>query len=262
MKSQPTALGKKFMRTTLISLLIAETVMLSVGFLLYYYKEQIILNYEIVLFAFVVIVYVVIVFAVIINVVKRKNIWVNERKYNQYLEERLKTIGTKNCDSSAGIDAKENSCSATIDNAIDKTNIISLMLKNAEETTEYFCISKKQAKRSFLLASLFSIVGLASIIGAIIIFIYTDKFESGLVTTIFSAIVEGIAATAFWIHSKSIDQLNYYYEALHENECFLSAINIVDSLSVEKRDDMYIEIIRKQLSNIGDRKCSQHTNRS
>ena len=51
-----------------------------------------------------------------------------------------------------------------------------------------------------------------------------------------------------WIHNKSALQLNYYYDALHENEKFLSAINMADKLSKEKKEEMYIEIIRKQIA--------------
>ena len=35
---------------------------------------------------------------------------------------------------------------------------------------------------------------------------------------------------------------------IYENEKFLSAINMADKLSKEKKEEMYIEIIRKQIA--------------
>lgn len=64
---------------------------------------------------------------------------------------------------------------------------------------------------------------------------------SGAITDIASVIVLGI-------HNKSALQLNYYYDALHENEKLLSAINMADKLNTDKREEIYMEIIRKQIN--------------
>ena len=68
-----------------------------------------------------------------------------------------------------------------------------------------------------------------------------------IIAAISGAITEIISGIVLWIHNKSALQLNYYYDSLHENEKFLSAVNIADKLSEEKREEMYIEIIRKQI---------------
>ena len=63
------------------------------------------------------------------------------------------------------------------------------------------------------------------------------------------SISELISGTVFWVHNKSALQLNHYYDALHENEKFLSAVNIADKLSPEKKEEVLIEIIHKQIGN-------------
>lgn len=45
-----------------------------------------------------------------------------------------------------------------------------------------------------------------------------------------------IAATAIVIYSRSIKQLNYYHKALHENERFLTSINIIRGLNCGESD--------------------------
>ena len=46
----------------------------------------------------------------------------------------------------------------------------------------------------------------------------------------------------------SISQLNHYHKALHEDERFLSSVNLLGKFStVEARDDMLREIIRSEI---------------
>ena len=68
-----------------------------------------------------------------------------------------------------------------------------------------------------------------------------------VISLVSGTVSELISGTIFWVHSKSALQLNHYYNALHENEKFLSAVNIADKLSDEKREEIYIEIIRTQI---------------
>lgn len=129
----------------------------------------------------------------------------------------------------------------------NKKDIIALMLKNNDEITEYFTISKKQVKSSFLLSVIASIIGIiimgATMYGTIVL----DNLQLGIIGLISGAIVEVLSGTVFWIHNKSTLQLNHYYDALHQNEKFLSAVNVADKLSDENREEMYMEIIRKQI---------------
>lgn len=129
----------------------------------------------------------------------------------------------------------------------DKKDIIGLMLKNNDETTEYFTISKRQARSSYLLSVVTCMVGVImlgiAVCGAIIL----KSIPLTIIGTASGAITEVISGTVLWIHNKSALQLNYYYDALHENERLLSAITLADQLSDDKREEMYIEIIKKQI---------------
>lgn len=129
----------------------------------------------------------------------------------------------------------------------NKKDIIALMLKNNDEITEYFTISKKHVKSSFLLSVIASIIGIIimgmTMYGTIVL----DNLQLAIIGLISGAIVEVLSGTVFWIHNKSTLQLNHYYDALHQNEKFLSAVNVADKLSDENREEMYMEIIRKQI---------------
>lgn len=121
------------------------------------------------------------------------------------------------------------------------------MLKNYDEIREYFQISKSQSRWSFWISSLACISGiiiLAITTYSVIILKQTDIAVVGVIS---GAITELIAGTIFWLHNKSALQLNHYYNALHENEKVLLAINLTNTLSSEERESMCKEIIRTQI---------------
>lgn len=168
----------------------------------------------------------------------------NNTEYRKYLSQQLKYSGTKiyptTSDAVQTADQKE-------DVSNSKTDIIGLMLKNNDETTEYFSISKSQAKSSFLVAIITCIFGVSFLITAIAITLITKQLDLALIPAIGGAITELISGTVLWVHNKSAVQLNHYYDALHENERFLSTVTLVDKLSSESQEEMYKEIIRSQL---------------
>ena len=169
----------------------------------------------------------------------------SENRYERYLleriDEKLNSIKTPKSDESE----KEINDAKNSEELLNGSDILAEMLKNHIEIKEYFRISKNQSKFSFY----FSIV--SSVIGIIVIIIAAFGIkafkEISIIAALSGAITEIISGIVLWIHNKSALQLNYYYDSLHENEKFLSAVNIADKLSEEKKEDMYIEIIRKQI---------------
>lgn len=131
---------------------------------------------------------------------------------------------------------------------INASDIIELMLLNMKEIKEYYVLSKTMAKRSFLLAVIMCIFGFVIISTSIIaIFVIDISFVQSIIPVIGGAVVETIAGTSLVVYRKSLEQLNQYYESLHNNERFLSLVNLVDKLSSDKKDETYINIINNQL---------------
>lgn len=126
-------------------------------------------------------------------------------------------------------------------------DIIAFMLKNNDELTEYFQISKSQSRWSFWISSLACISGIIILGITVYSVIILKQTDIAVVGVISGAITELIAGTIFWLHNKSALQLNHYYNALHENEKVLLAINLTNTLSPEERESMCKEIIRTQI---------------
>ncbi len=127
-------------------------------------------------------------------------------------------------------------------------DILAFMLNNSKGIKEYFEISKEQEKKSYSISIGCAVVGvfiLAFSIGAIF---FGARIEATIITMIAGAITEVVSGIVLWIHNKSAAQLNYYYNALHENEKVLLAINLADKLGYTEKKQMYMEIIKAQVS--------------
>ena len=130
----------------------------------------------------------------------------------------------------------------------EENDALKLMLVNMEEIKAYYTLSKSQAKDSFKLSVWMCVLGFLLIVTAIILpFIANGKFESSIISAASGAIVEIVAGTSLLVYKNTLSQLNLYYKSLHENERFLSTVNLVRKMDKEKQDDMYAEIIRSEL---------------
>ena len=129
----------------------------------------------------------------------------------------------------------------------DQDNILQLMYNNMGEIIEYFRISKSHAKLSFWLALVSCIIGIILFSFAVIYAVVSNNLTPAIIAASAGAISELFAATSLVVHKKSLEQLNHYYNALHENEMFLSTVYLVGNISYEKRDDIYVEIIRNEM---------------
>ena len=141
-----------------------------------------------------------------------------------------------------------NQKSSVAEDNTDENDALRVMLVNMAEIKAYYTLSKTQAKDSFRLAVWMCVLGFVLIVVAVVLpFFMSGKYEVSIITAIGGAIVEVIAGTSLFVYKNSLVQLNHYYESLHENERFLSTVNLVRKLSEDKQDEMYIEIIRSSI---------------
>lgn len=134
----------------------------------------------------------------------------------------------------------------------DKKNEIDAlgrMLINLEDIKEFYTWSQKQAKASFVLAVSMCISGFVLMIASIILLIvFRLSFQMSIIPAVGGVITELIAGTALVVYRNSLSQLNHYHKALHEDERFLSSVNLLGKFStVKAQDDMLQEIIRSEI---------------
>lgn len=123
------------------------------------------------------------------------------------------------------------------------------MMINLEDIKEFYTWSQKQAKASFVLAVSMCVLGFVLMIIAIVLpIIFSLSFQMSIIPAVGGIITELIAGTALVVYRNSLVQLNHYHKALHEDERFLSSVNLLGKFStVESQDDMLREIIRSEI---------------
>ena len=127
---------------------------------------------------------------------------------------------------------------------------IERMRANLVAIEEYYTCSQEQARHSFKLAIWTCIGGFILLIAAVVLpIIFKLSFELSLIPTIGGAISELVAATSLFVYRSSLTQLNHYHQALHEDERFLSSVNLINKFSTpELQDEMLKEIIRSEIA--------------
>ena len=123
------------------------------------------------------------------------------------------------------------------------------MLINLEDIKEFYTWSQKQAKGAFRLAVSMCIGGFVMMAVAILLPIaFGLSIEMAVIPAISGAIAELVAGTALFVYRSSLSQLNHYHKALHEDERFLSSVNLLNRFSTtELQDEMLKEVIRSEI---------------
>lgn len=146
------------------------------------------------------------------------------------------------------VNANKSDNTLSIESKSESSDVLELMSIHMKEIKDYYVLSKSMAKDSFYLSVVMCILGFVIISASIIaIFLVNISFIQTLIPVIGGAIVEVIAGTALSVYKKSLEQLNQYYESLHNNERYLSLVSLVNRVSDERKDDIYSNIINSQL---------------
>lgn len=133
----------------------------------------------------------------------------------------------------------------------DSIDIMELMILNMKEIKDYYVLSRTMANASFVLSIVMSISGFIIIFASVIMVMITDiSMTRVLMPVISGTVIELLAGTTLVVYKNSLEQLNLYYKALHKNERFLSLVRLVDKISKEKKNEVYIKIINRQLESL------------
>ena len=120
---------------------------------------------------------------------------------------------------------------------------------NEETKKEIDALGRMMINLEDILAVSMCISGFVLMVVAILLpVVFRLSFQMSIIPAVGGAITEVIAGTALIVYRNSLSQLNHYHKALHEDERFLSSVNLLGKFStVEARDDMLREIIRSEI---------------
>ncbi len=127
----------------------------------------------------------------------------------------------------------------------ENSDILGLMLHNLREIEEFYSLTKSLAQRAYYLSVGMRIAGFLLFTFASVLSLMWKENLFALLTALGGVVVEVVAGTSLSVYKRSLEQLNFYYSSLHDNERFLSLIKISEKTGC--KDDLYTKIVESEL---------------
>lgn len=172
------------------------------------------------------------------SIIKRRSSEDTQNEIESYSQRLKSAMVTENVD--LNNDAVEDK---------NEMDALGRMLINLEDIKEFYTWSQKQAKAAFYLAICMCVLGfLLMATSVVLLMVFNLSIQASLLPTIGGIVTELIAGTALIVYKNSLLQLNHYHKALHEDERFLSSVNLINKFnSIETQDEILKEIIRSEI---------------
>ena len=171
-------------------------------------------------------------------------------KKDDYLGKLTKIVNARNEEIAQQLSSESNPSrgssrgGSTSGNAKEPANALSIILLNLENMEGYYTWSKTQAIIIFCVAVAACVFGIVMIALA---FAYsvTGKIalDKTILTTIGGLVTELFAGTTLIVYKSSLKQLNYYHKSLHEDQRFLSSVDLLCRFSNDKNRDKMLQTI-------------------
>ena len=132
----------------------------------------------------------------------------------------------------------------------ENQDIRALMFENLKELKEFYVICKQQIRKSFSAAMFSCFAGFVLFVLAVIIFLLGGNNSASLTAGLSGAIVEIVSGLYFWLYRETSKQLGKYPKRLEATEKYLIALQIIEMLPEENRNEQYGKLIDYIFENI------------
>lgn len=132
----------------------------------------------------------------------------------------------------------------------ENQDIRALMFENLKELKEFYVICKQQIRKSFSAAMFSCFAGFVLFVLAVIIFLLGGDNSASLTAGLSGAIVEIVSGLYFWLYRETSKQLGKYHKRLEVTEKYLIALQIIEMLPEENRNEQYGKLIDYIFENI------------
>ena len=132
----------------------------------------------------------------------------------------------------------------------ENQDIRTLMFENLKELKEFYVICKQQIRKSFSAAMFSCFAGFVLFVLAVIIFLLGGNNSASLMAVLSGAIVEIVSGLYFWMYRETSKQLGKYHKRLEATEKYLIALQIIEMLPEENRNEQYGKLIDYIFENV------------
>lgn len=132
----------------------------------------------------------------------------------------------------------------------ENQDIRTLMFENLRELRGFYVICKQQIRKSFSAAMFSCFAGFVLFVLAVIIFLLGGNNSASLMAGLSGAIVEIVSGLYFWMYRETSKQLGKYHKRLEATEKYLIALQIIEMLPEENRNEQYGKLIDYIFENV------------
>lgn len=132
----------------------------------------------------------------------------------------------------------------------ENQDIRALMFENLKELKEFYVICKQQIRKPFSAAMFSCFAGFVLFVLAVIIFLLGGNNSASLTAGLSGAIVEIVSGLYFWMYRETSKQLGKYHKRLEATEKYLIALQIIEMLPEENRNEQYGKLIDYIFENV------------
>lgn len=132
----------------------------------------------------------------------------------------------------------------------ENQDIRALMFENLKELKEFYVICEQQIRKSFSAAMFSCCAGFVLFVLAVIIFLLGGNNSASLTAGLSGAIVEIVSGLYFWMYRETSKQLGKYHKRLEATEKYLIALQIIEMLPEENRNEQYGKLIDYIFENV------------
>ena len=127
-----------------------------------------------------------------------------------------------------------------------KPDVLDTIQLSLNQLTEYYAINKGQARSSFGFSVFAVVIGLATIVGGIWIFYFsnTPNVQLATISSIAGVLVEFIGGAYFYLYRKSLIQLNLYFRELVNMQDTMLSVRLCEQVApVEYQNQLREKVI-------------------
>ncbi len=131
-----------------------------------------------------------------------------------------------------------------IDQLAESEDVQEIAISQINLLASFYTLTLEQSKRSFIVALIAAVIGLAFFLAAVSFILVNDRMSAAIISLISGGLVQVIAAIIFYLYDKTSVQLADFRARLDTTQRYLLANSVIEDLSEELKDQARFQLVQ------------------